>query len=264
MNIAALRPYLGYGAIRLAENAGRSHYNSLQISADRRYTNGLKVGVAYTLGKSKDNASDKRNVLWNTYDDTNYWGPSNFDRRHVLNVYYIYDLPFWREQDTLLKNLAGRLADFGRDASSGPARRSRSRAPTTSPASATAIRPAVEPRRRSDRRRERAVLGRHRQRPELLVQPGGVRRAGGRHLRQRAAQPAPQPWPAAVGHRAASRTSASPDTQKIQFRAEIFNFINHPNWNNVASSDPSNANFGRVTTKRDERRDVQLSLRYQF
>ena len=44
----------------------------------------------------------------------------------------------------------------------------------------------------------------------------------------------------------------------------MFNFINHPNWNNIASSDPSNANFGRVTTKRDERRDVQLSLRYQF
>ena len=88
---------MGYGAIRLSENAGHSRYNSLQISADRRYTNGLKVGVAYTLGNSEDNASDKRNILWNTYDDTNYWGPSSFDRRHVFDVYYIYDLPFWRE-----------------------------------------------------------------------------------------------------------------------------------------------------------------------
>ena len=75
VNIAALRPYKGYGAIRLSENAGYSKYNSLQISADRRYSKGLKVGVAYTLGKSEDNASDKRNVLWNTYDDTSYWGP---------------------------------------------------------------------------------------------------------------------------------------------------------------------------------------------
>src|SRR5690606_3567911 len=107
VNIAALRPYLGYGAIRVSENAGKSRYNSLQISADRRYTNGLKVGVAYTLGKSEDNGSDKRNVLWNTYDDTIYWGPSNYDRRHVLTVYYIYDLPFRREQDTLLKNILG-------------------------------------------------------------------------------------------------------------------------------------------------------------
>ena len=43
VNIAALRPYKGYGAIRVSENAGYSRYNSLQISADRRYTNGLKV-----------------------------------------------------------------------------------------------------------------------------------------------------------------------------------------------------------------------------
>ena len=107
VNIAALRPYAGYGAIRLSENAGRSIYNSLQISADRRYTNGFKFGFAYTLGKSEDNGSSKRNVLWNTYDDTAYWGASQFDRRHVLAFYYIYDLPFFREQDTLMKNLLG-------------------------------------------------------------------------------------------------------------------------------------------------------------
>jgi hypothetical protein len=107
VNIAALRPYRGYGAIRLTENAGRSEYNSLQISADRRYRNGLKVGFAYTLGKSMDNASDKRNVVWNTYDDSSYWGLSNFDRRHVLNVYYIYDLPFWKDQNGALQNILG-------------------------------------------------------------------------------------------------------------------------------------------------------------
>jgi len=65
VNIAALRPYLGYGAIRISENSGRSTYNSLQISADRRYSHGLKVGAAYTLSKSEDNSSDKRNVVGN-------------------------------------------------------------------------------------------------------------------------------------------------------------------------------------------------------
>ena len=84
VNIAALRPYKGYSAIRLSENAGRSTYHSLQLSADRRYSNGLKVGAAYTLGKSEDNGSDKRDVLCNTYDDTNYWGHSQFDRRHTV------------------------------------------------------------------------------------------------------------------------------------------------------------------------------------
>lgn len=57
VNIAALRPYKGYGAIRVSENSARSIYHSLQVSADRRYTNGLKIGMAYTLSKSEDNGS---------------------------------------------------------------------------------------------------------------------------------------------------------------------------------------------------------------
>ena len=75
VNVAALRPYKGYGALRVSENTGDSEYNSLQISGERRYSNGFKLSVAYTYGKSFDNASDKRNVLWNTYDDSNFWGP---------------------------------------------------------------------------------------------------------------------------------------------------------------------------------------------
>ena len=84
-----------------------SRYHSLQLSVDRRYSGGLKVGAAYTLSKSEDNGSDKRVVLWNTYDDTAYWGTSEWQRKHNLNFYYIYDLPFWRDQNTLLKNLLG-------------------------------------------------------------------------------------------------------------------------------------------------------------
>ena len=107
VNIAALRPYKGYGALRVSENSGRSEYNSLQISAERRYSNGFKLAVAYTYGRSYDNGSDKRNVLWNSYDDANFWGPSSYDRRHALVISYIYDLPFWRDQSTLMRNLLG-------------------------------------------------------------------------------------------------------------------------------------------------------------
>jgi len=74
VNIAALRPYKGYGTLRVSENSGDSKYNSLQISGERRYSNGFKLSVAYTYGKSTDDGSDKRNVLWNSYDDATTGG----------------------------------------------------------------------------------------------------------------------------------------------------------------------------------------------
>ncbi len=52
-------------------------------------------------------------------------------------------------------------------------------------------------------------------------------------------------------------------SKTAQFRAEIFNFINHANWNG-ADANPTSATFGRVTSKADDRRDIQLSLRFMF
>ena len=60
--------------------------------------------------------------------------------------------------------------------------------------------------------------------------------------------------------------------RRIQFRAEMFNFLNHPNLGNIHTNslqgqnyaDPNNANFGRITGKTDSRRDIQLSLRFLF
>ena len=62
--------------------------------------------------------------------------------------------------------------------------------------------------------------------------------------------------------------------RRLQFRAEIFNFPNHPDLGNAQTgtvtgggagfADPTNANFGRVTTKTNDRRDIQLSLRFVF
>ncbi len=260
--------YKGYGAIRLSENAGYSKYNSLQISADRRYTNGFKFGVAYTLGKSEDNASDKRDVLWNTYDDTNFWGPSSFDRRHVLVVYYIYDLPFWREPnnaDDQHRSVAGRSRVRS---SSAPARRSRSRAPTTSRAWATAA-----------SRQPVDIVGDSNSNangqfstgtgddnfffnPQAFANPA----AGtfGNSTRNILRNPGDQQWDLAL-----FKNFTMYGSQKLQFRAEIFNFPNHPNLSpgnggNGVESDITSPNFGRVVTKDNNRRDIQIAVRYLF
>lgn len=272
VNIAALRPYKGYGAIRLSENAGRSIYHSLQISADRRYSNGLKVGVAYTLGKSEDNASDKRNVIWNTYDDSGYWGASNYDRRHVLNFYYIYDLPFGRGQETLLKNLLGGWqvsgATFFRTGTPFSVVRTNDIAGVGDGAFGQPYNLVGDPNANTTRKFS-AGAGRDNNfwfNPLAFAAPT----AGtfGNAPRNLLYNPRQQQWDIAL-----FKNFSVSGSRKLQFRAEIFNFPNHPNLGNVQTNtltgnlgyaDPNNANFGRVTTKTNDRREIQLSLRFLF
>lgn len=51
-----LRPYKDFAQIPMAENAGRSEYNGLQLELNRRFDRGLACGVVYTYSSSYDNA----------------------------------------------------------------------------------------------------------------------------------------------------------------------------------------------------------------
>ncbi len=93
VNPNSLRPFLGMGIIGLAENSGRTQYDSLQISANRRLSAGLQFGVGYTYSRNMDNGSGEIELLPDAYDDSAYWGISDLDRPHVLVANYIYQLP---------------------------------------------------------------------------------------------------------------------------------------------------------------------------
>jgi hypothetical protein len=262
VNIAALRPYKGYGAIRISENAGSSTYNSLQISADRRYTKGLKVGFAYTLGHSTDDASDKRNVLWNTYDDTNYIGNSSFDRRHVVNIYYIYDLPFFRDEQSWTGKVLGGWqisgASFFRTGTPGSVTRTNDIAGVGEGSNGQPVNLVGDVNANANQSFS-AGNGNDTNfwfNPLAFQDPS----AGtfGNAPRNLIYGPGQQQWDIAL-----FKNFGIGGPRKIQFRAEMFNFINHPNLNGP-SFDPANANFGRATSKSDDRRDVQLSLRFLF
>ena len=271
MNIAALRPFKGYGAIRLSENSGKSIYNSLQISADRRYSNGFKLSVAYTLGKSMDDASNKRDVVFNTYDDASFYGPSSFDRRHVLSIGYIYDLPFWKEQETLVKNIVGGWqisgASFFRTGTPFSVLRTNDIAGVGDGAFGQPYNLVGDPKANSNQKFSNGTDGNFWFNPAAFAAPANG--TFGNAPRNMLYNPGQQQWDLAI-----FKNFIMGGSRRLQFRAEIFNFPNHPNLANVQTgtvtgggagfADPTNANFGRVTTKTNDRRDIQLSLRFVF
>jgi hypothetical protein len=266
INIAALRPYKGYGAIRISENAGYSKYNSLQISADRRYTNGLKVGVAYTLGQSEDNASDKRNILWNTYNDTNYWGPSSFDRRHVATIYYIYDLPFWRTGGSVMKSALGGWqisgATFMRTGTPFSITRTNDIAGVGEGSNGQPVDVVGDIYANANGKFSGGVNNGVAADQNFLFNPTAFANpaAGkfGNETRDLIRNPGDQQWDIAL-----FKNFSLGGTRKVQFRTEIFNFLNHPNLSGP-ETDITKPNFGRIITKDGNRRDIQLALRFLF
>ena len=261
VNSAALRPFKGYGTIRMSENAGYSKYNSLQISAERRYKNGFKFSAAYTLGHSEDNASNKRDVLFNNYDDTGFWGNSSFDRRHVFVFSYIYDLPFYKQQSGVLGKVAG-----GWQISGATFMRSGTPLWVTEGADIAGTGDTFgnpwnvngDPKANAN---EQFSAGSGTDQnywfdPTVFSRPAAGTFGNG--PRNNIYNPGQYQWDIAL-----FKNVNLGGARTVQFRAEIFNFPNHANWNG-AQANPTNAEFGRVTSKDNSRRDVQLSLRFLF
>ena len=122
------RPYLGFSNIIAVENVADSEYSALQATL-RQTTGSLTVGVAYTYSHSLDDASDRASANFaNSLDIHSNHASSDFDQRHLLNVNYIYNLPF-------LKLLDG----FGHLAGSGDDSEQSSRASTNFPSLAKTL-----------------------------------------------------------------------------------------------------------------------------
>jgi hypothetical protein len=91
------RPYQGISTITRLENKASSNYNALQVAL-RRTVGALSLSVAYTYSHSIDDSSDRYDGTFvNSYNPAMSRASSNFDERHMLNVGYVYDLPFFRK-----------------------------------------------------------------------------------------------------------------------------------------------------------------------
>jgi hypothetical protein len=97
-NLQAARPYPGFAGIVLYENLGRTWYNALQVKLERRFTSGLLFNTVYSFGKHL--LDGVGTSVWDApepFAPEGYnRGRSGFDRRHILNMNAVYDLPFGR------------------------------------------------------------------------------------------------------------------------------------------------------------------------
>src|SRR5205823_4304242 len=261
LNPDPLRPYKGYGVIRLSENVGRSTYNAFQLSADRRYKNGFKFGAAYTLSHSMDNASSKRDVLFNSFDDSGYWGNSSFDRRHVFNFYYIYDLPFFTNSASILGRTLGGWQISGSTFMRSGTPLWVTRTDDTAGVGDAFAQPwnQVSDPMSGANGAFSAGAGLDTNywfNPAAYTKPANG--TFGNAPRNGVYNPGQYQWDIAL-----FKNVNLHEKHSLQFRTEIFNFLNHPNWNG-ADSNPTSSTFGRITSKDGSRRDIQLSLRYLF
>ncbi|MFZ0864568.1 MAG: carboxypeptidase regulatory-like domain-containing protein [Candidatus Sulfotelmatobacter sp.] len=91
------RPFNGIHTITRLENQANSNYNALQVSA-RKSVGSLNVTAAYTYSHSIDDSSDRYDGTFvNSYNPALTRASSNFDERHMLNVGWVYDLPFFKQ-----------------------------------------------------------------------------------------------------------------------------------------------------------------------
>ena len=101
------RPYQGFNNITGLEVQANSSYNALQVSA-RRNVGRLTMSLAYTWSHSIDDSSDRYDGTFvNSYNLAQSRASSNFDQRQLLNVSYVYDLPFFTKSGILHSILGG-------------------------------------------------------------------------------------------------------------------------------------------------------------
>jgi outer membrane receptor protein involved in Fe transport len=94
------------GSLQMRSTWGNSDYNALQVSLTRRFISHLSTQVSYSYQKSMDYGSSfsqdtsigNNVVSSNPYDNNVDRGRSTFDRTHVLRINATYELPFAKNQ----------------------------------------------------------------------------------------------------------------------------------------------------------------------
>ena len=265
-----LRPYHGYAAIQQEESDGNGRYNALQLSWQRTNVRNITVGVAYTLSKSTDDSSNYRDIVPDSFNTSNLYGPSEYDARHELVINYIWTLPFLRDQNTLTSKILGGwriggLAQFQTGAPCG--------------IGASNVDSAQVGEWGSFGCGNEGQFWNMSQKPQITHQFAGYGGSGTyfatkdssgnpiftaptagtfnlqQGVRNSIYQPGFQDWNLSL-----KKKFVITEKLNSEFTADAYNFINHPNWS-TPNLTPTSGSFGEVTAKTTSNpRTIQVGL----
>jgi hypothetical protein len=103
-----IRPYRGWRGIAMISPRFNSDYHSLQVSGTHRFSGASQVSLAYTWSKNlTDNQTDRSSAPMNSYDIAAEYGRAALDRRHILTINWVYELPFYRDQHGFAGKILG-------------------------------------------------------------------------------------------------------------------------------------------------------------
>jgi hypothetical protein len=107
INFFQPNPYLS--TLTYQDSNGDANYNGLQIDLKQRYSYGLSLGANYVwshaLTDIQNETDQAAGYTWYTLRNARLnYGPSPFDRRHIFNAYWSYDLPFGKGRRFLSSN----------------------------------------------------------------------------------------------------------------------------------------------------------------
>ncbi len=255
-SIASRRPFPKFANVGWLEDSANSNYHSMQVRFDRRFLDGISLLGAYTWSKSIDDNSGSGGTAetgsaMNNYNLRLERGLSAFDRRHRGTAAFM-----WEPQ--IGKNLTGAAAVLGRGWQFNGILTLSSGQPFT---------PALSG--------DVSLTGGGSDRPLVVGDP-------------KIDNPDPAQWfntaafaiPPSGTYGNAGRTSLigppvknldfaafknfakGDNPQLVQFRLEIFNLPNHPQFF-LPNKFKDQASFGTISRARDPR-DIQLALRVHF
>lgn len=269
----ALRPYKGFSTIIEAQNTGGSFYHAMQANVKRRLTKGILFGVAYTWSKSLDYGSSNGTNIVNAYNNAIMFGPSDFDTRHVMVANYVWDLPFanhatnrfarmtlgsWQFSGTIQaqsgrpQSISRNLDQAGVGPGSGNQYYTRTRSPNLphrfgATGQYFEVGTACGPINTT-----------------CIFQPAASGTFAPRGSRGNVYGPGFSSFNAAL--QKGFHVIPGHENHQLIFKAEGFNYLNHPNWDNPDTG-PTSSTFGKVTSKGGtyaSERQFQFSLRYAF